>query len=534
MKVDFHCFEGYAYGATQPSVLMRFAQNNGNWPNILNGLKGFSELLKAGDPTGLADLTHSDVNTASAYLCHVVGALNLAARDQRFGDIQMIKENEAVRFHLPTLSTNLTQQNLLSLVNYLNKRQGRFAPDHALKFIEMIRKAAPPHLPRGTNAANFIAAAAARKIPFAIHGNGYLMFGYGSGSTIFDSSITDQEKSIGIGFARSKVHTNSFLKTCGIPVVEQVRIATLDDAFRFADRCGYPVVLKPTDQEQGRGIFANIQNAEDLRFCFESISGTFKNLMIETHAVGHHYRINLMGEAVIETSMRRAASVIGDGSSTLRVLIGRLNQEPERLDPNSAMKPVTFDADLERSLKNQGTGLQDIPEAGQSIYLRSITNGSRGGTKVFIDRADVHKENYELCFAVARAMRIEIAGIDVISPDISQPWYSNGAVICEVNAKPQLGKGGTEIFWNILKNYLGRAPTIRLMVSDAPEPSKQFLYDTQRSDITVNVSAKQVLRHGCPTQYFDALNIDDSVSDADRARLKRLMVSVPLEDVADA
>ncbi len=47
-----------------------------------------------------------------------------------------------------------------------------------------------------------------------------------------------------------------------------------------------------------------------------------------------------------------------------------------------------------------------------------------------------------------------MAGVDIISQDITQPWYANGAVINEVNYAPLLGGG--DISRRHIKEYLSR------------------------------------------------------------------------------
>jgi cyanophycin synthetase len=36
-------------------------------------------------------------------------------------------------------------------------------------------------------------------------------------------------------------------------------------------------------------------------------------------------------------------------------------------------------------------------------------------------------------------LRLDIAGVDLLIPDITRSWQDSGALICEVNAQPQLG-----------------------------------------------------------------------------------------------
>src|SRR3712207_5613540 len=67
--------------------------------------------------------------------------------------------------------------------------------------------------------------------------------------------------------------------------------------------------------------------------------------------------------------------------------------------------------------------------------LRATANLSTGGTS--IDRTDeMHPDNVTACEMAAGVVGLDIAGIDVITPDIRVPFRENGAVIIEVNAAP--------------------------------------------------------------------------------------------------
>src|SRR5205807_1439728 len=79
--------------------------------------------------------------------------------------------------------------------------------------------------------------------------------------------------------------------------------------------------------------------------------------------------------------------------------------------------------------------LQASATKDESMNLRATANLSRGGTAV--DRTDeMHPDNITACEMAAGIIGLDIAGIDVLTPDISVPFRENGAVIIEVNAGP--------------------------------------------------------------------------------------------------
>ncbi|MCG8344276.1 MAG: hypothetical protein MI685_03815, partial [Chlorobiales bacterium] len=72
--------------------------------------------------------------------------------------------------------------------------------------------------------------------------------------------------------------------------------------------------------------------------------------------------------------------------------------------------------------------------------LRPIESTQWGGVDEEVtDR--VHPENLRAALDATTLFSLHVAGIDIISTDISRPWYENGAIINEVNYAPLFGGG---------------------------------------------------------------------------------------------
>jgi cyanophycin synthetase len=121
---------------------------------------------------------------------------------------------------------------------------------------------------------------------------------------------------------------------------------------------------------------------------------------------------------------------------TIRQLIDELNAEPDR--DKLRFSPITFDDELEDHLDALGYGLESIPAPGEIIAVRATGHVSRGG--IPIDVTDlVHPDNRRVSEEAARAIGLEIAGIDFVSPDISKSYREIGGRIVEVNSRPGIG-----------------------------------------------------------------------------------------------
>ena len=66
-----------------------------------------------------------------------------------------------------------------------------------------------------------------------------------------------------------------------------------------------------------------------------------------------------------------------------------------------------------------------------------IPGAAGSNDRTWVDRTDdMHPDNRALCELAAGAVGLDVAGLHVLTPDISVPFRANGAVVVEVNASP--------------------------------------------------------------------------------------------------
>lgn len=532
MKAGVKQIGGYAYGAIQPSVVLTFSDYltgardfNKKLKQLLEYLPRFEDLQRFFD----GDASIAQASTPVAFVT-LLDTLNHYCGDQRFTPIRVFEEGASLCFALPTLSTAMTRFNMNAVKHLLDMVGQGTASANVQSFLEQHKGKARPFLPSGTNAGNFIAAAAERKIPFKIFSQKYVIFGYGSGSRIFNSSITDEESAIGVGLAKSKVDTNRLLKMSGIPVAEQARVRTLEDALSFAEKIGYPVVLKPEAEEQGRGVYANIVDEGELKECFTNGSENYKTLIVEKFINGFSYRVHLHHGEVLDAWKMNPPCVEGDGHLSIMDLIKLENDKPDRNSVNSSLKPIPLDNITALNLKKLGLSFYYVVPMGKKVVLAATSNESRGGSPQNFF-SSLHPEILDLCIQAIQTLRLKVAAVDLISEDASVSWRENNAVICEINSQPQIGdlKTYPHIFHDLLDRLPDKRPKINLIASKNIEDHSFNIFNMTADDIFVRVSPDYLFRHGCPVQYFDELEISDDVSDEERKKIERMLVSVQPE-----
>ena len=289
----------------------------------------------------------------------------------------------------------------------------------------------------GPSTSAIVEEARRRGIPVLRLNSGSLVqLGLGKNLRRIQATMSDYTSAIGVEIAQDKDDTKRVLGSIGLPVPKGDVATTEDGAVELAQDIGFPVILKPLDASHGRGISARLDDAAGVRAAWPLAREHGRRVVVEQFAVGRDHRVLVVDGKVVACAERVPAHVVGDGRLTIRELIARENQDPRRgVGHTKILTRLPSDHVTGEYLERQGLSFDAVPAAGQMVLLRATANLSTGGTS--IDRTDeMHPDNVTACEMAAGAVGLDIAGIDVITPDMSVPFRENGAVIIEVNAAP--------------------------------------------------------------------------------------------------
>jgi cyanophycin synthetase len=252
------------------------------------------------------------------------------------------------------------------------------------------------------------------------------------------AAVTGATSCVAAELAGDKDATKRLLEGVGLPVPRGAVAGSLDDALAAADDVGYPVLLKPVDGNHGRGVSGRVADAAALRAAWPRAAAASSRVVVERFADGRDHRVLVVGDRVVACAERVPAHVVGDGRSTIRQLVAAANRDPRRGDGHArALTRLPLDDETAACLARAGRTPDAVPAAGERVPLRETANLSTGGTSV--DRTDaLHPDNAFACVLAARAVGLDVAGIDVLTPDPAVPFAENGGVIVEVNAGPGL------------------------------------------------------------------------------------------------
>ncbi|GAB4171321.1 MAG: hypothetical protein Fur005_33080 [Roseiflexaceae bacterium] len=214
------------------------------------------------------------------------------------------------------------------------------------------------------------------------------------------------------------------------------RVRSEEGAADAAEALGFPLVVKPLDVSHGRGVSLNLNSVEEVVNAYRIAAEYSSSVLVETYLHGKDYRVLVINGEVIAVAERVPAHVIGDGTHTIAQLIEITNRDPRRgFGHEKVLTKIKITHQSELLLARAGYSLETVLAAGERFFLASTANLSTGGTA--IDRTtEISYETREIARRAALIIGLDVAGIDIITPDISQSLREVGGGIVEVNAGP--------------------------------------------------------------------------------------------------
>ncbi len=291
----------------------------------------------------------------------------------------------------------------------------------------------------GPSTACIVDAAVERKTPFIRLTEGNLVqLGYGSKQRRIWTAETDRTSAIAESISSDKDLTKRLLTQCGIPVPEGQIVKNADEAWEAAQDIGLPVVVKPLDGNRGWGVSLDVNTEEGVRTAYVAAEKEGSEVLIERYVRGDEHRVLVVGDRVVAAVRGETATITGDGVSTVEQLIeSQINTDPRRgIAEGFPLDLIRLDTPRgEMSLlqiQRQGLEPHSVPEKDRIVVVQRNGNLSNDVTDL------VHPEVAAVATLAARVVGLDIAGIDIVTQDISRPLEETHGAIIEVNAGPGL------------------------------------------------------------------------------------------------
>jgi cyanophycin synthetase len=291
----------------------------------------------------------------------------------------------------------------------------------------------------GPSTGSIVNAAIARGIPFRRLTEGSLVqLGWGSKQRRIQAAEIDATSAIAESIAQDKELTKKLLHAAGVPVPLGRPVTSAEDAWAAAQEIGLPVVVKPRDGNQGKGISVNIATQEGVMTAYNTAKSFRDDVLVERYLPGSDFRLLVVGNKLVAAARRDPPLVIGNGKNSVRELVELVNADPRRGEGHAtSLTKIRLDDIAKNRLKEQGLDENSVPAKGTRVILRNNANLSTGGTATDVTD-DVHQEVAARAIAAAQMVGLDICGVDVVCESVLLPMEEQSGGVVEVNAAPGL------------------------------------------------------------------------------------------------
>lgn len=445
--VDLYCINGrnvYSHkpitklivelGPNEEKETKYFPRFNSNLLTLLPGIK--EHTCSKGYPGGFVDRL-----TEGTYLPHVLEHVVLEVQsvmgyDIKFGKARKIEGRKySILVGMANNVAGLEACKLaFEIVNGLMEGNNISIEEKIKEISRKIEVEGP-----GPSTKSILNAAARRGIPINYTGlDSLYILGYGKYAKKIQASVTENTSNIAVEISCDKMATKRVLNSIGLSVPYGIVTESEEEAVEWAKEFDYPVVIKPLNGNQGKGVTLNLTDGKEVRGAFRIAKTFSEKVIIEKNIIGKHYRVLVINDQVVAVAERIPPFVLGDGKRTIKELVDLINSDPNRGEGHEkSLTKIKIDPVIHMVLAKKNLTLNYIPPLGEKIFLRENANLSTGG--IAIDVTDkIHPHNKIISVIAAKALGLDVAGVDLVIEDIESPMdHKNGAII-EVNTAPGL------------------------------------------------------------------------------------------------
>jgi D-alanine-D-alanine ligase-like ATP-grasp enzyme len=258
--------------------------------------------------------------------------------------------------------------------------------------------------------------------------------------TVVRQQVVKLDDALTLRIALDRTIVYRLLAECGIPPTPHVTFdaRSIAKARDFLERQEGGCVVKPASGTGGGlGITSGVRTVGVLTRATLRASRFSSEIMIEKQFAGDAYRLLFLDGDLLDIVRRRSPSVLGDGRSTIRKLIERENQRRAAARGEAGLEPLRIDLDCILALRNQGLRLTTVPQVGATVTIKTVSNQGRIEDNETV-REPPSPDLVSSARAAAAAVGLRLAGVDIVTSDISRSLSDERGGVIEVNGTPGL------------------------------------------------------------------------------------------------
>ncbi|GAB3063638.1 ATP-grasp domain-containing protein [Salinicoccus sesuvii] len=254
----------------------------------------------------------------------------------------------------------------------------------------------------------------------------------------FESSMGDMLSKEAYDVCDYKDLTKKYLSDAGVKVPKgEVFSTSASEAeiLEFANSLSFPIVVKPLNENAGKGVFSNVYSEQNLLDVVDYLKTElgYRHIIIEEFISGNEYRMLTVDGKLVGAVNRVPANIVGNGKDSIETLI-RVKNRSKSNNPAISKKRIQLDKEVLHEIERKGYTKDSVLENGEQLFLRAKSNISAGGDPVDITD-DISEEMKSIAEEATKAIPgLKLAGLDfIVDPE------TKVSTVIEINTKPMLG-----------------------------------------------------------------------------------------------
>jgi hypothetical protein len=269
-------------------------------------------------------------------------------------------------------------------------------------------------------------------------GSGFLEVSRGGPAAKLWQQVVPLDDPVTLRLALDKPVVHDLLTRARVPVPDHLEWSFSDPtpAIAFMQRGGGPTVVKAASGTGGgEGTTAGVDTPARLMRARLQAGRFGARLLIERQVPGPVHRLLFLDGELIDVIRHVPPRLTGDGRATVQELLEAENARRVSASGAAGLSLLDVGLDTVFTLERQALRLDSVVPADATIALQTVTNDNRIEDTETITEP-LHPELVDAAGRAAAAVGLRLAGVDVITPDASQPLEQAGGVVAEVNGTP--------------------------------------------------------------------------------------------------
>ncbi|SHN89909.1 Glutamate--cysteine ligase [Bathymodiolus heckerae thiotrophic gill symbiont] len=238
---------------------------------------------------------------------------------------------------------------------------------------------------------------------------------------------------------RSKAQARDAFEKNILPYAKGKTFIGLYSAFKFSDKYGFPLVIKPNVGGFSRGAYFPIENKVQLLKAGIGVKKWWPTSIIEQYLLGKNYRVVMTKFGIMSILRRYPPFVVGDGVQTIDTLINVENALRKKMQLMPITHLIPKNRAIKKHLKQQNMDFFTIPTDKQRVYLHHKISLKLGSSIEIVDKDTLTDNNKQDLIKVLNFFNANILGIDVICKQgIEVDFDAQQCIFLEVNSRPFL------------------------------------------------------------------------------------------------